>query len=94
LRAGPRNLIRDAPQTVFAPLASQLLRAWKESFTHRERSLEEAIVINLGANVTVFLLFFGIALLDAVRARDVIAALLWVALGLVFLRADALKPKD
>ena len=51
-------------------------------------------MINLGANVTVFLLFFGIALLDAVRSRDLIAALLWVALGVVFLRADALKQKD
>lgn len=51
-------------------------------------------MINLGANVTVFLLFFGIALLDAIRSRDLVAAFLWLALGLVFLRADALKYKN
>lgn len=47
----------------------------------------------IGPNVTVFLLFFGIALLDALRSRDLLAAALWLALGLVFLRADALKRK-
>jgi hypothetical protein len=50
-------------------------------------------MINFGPNVTVFLLFFGIALLDAVRSRNLVVALLWLALGLVFLRADALKSK-
>jgi hypothetical protein len=50
-------------------------------------------VINLGANVTVFLLFFGMALLDAIRSRDLALAFLWLALGLVFLRADAPKRK-
>jgi hypothetical protein len=50
-------------------------------------------MINFGPNVAVFLLFFGIALLDAIRSRDLLAALLWLALGLVFLRSDALKKR-
>ena len=49
--------------------------------------------IKLGPNVTVFALFFGVSLLDAVRSHDWLRAFLWLALGLVFLRADALKPE-
>jgi hypothetical protein len=45
----------------------------------------------LGTNVAVFLLFFGISLLDALRSHDWLRAVLWLAIGLVFLRADALK---
>ena len=48
--------------------------------------------VKLGANVTVFLLFFGISVLDAIRSHDWPRALLWLALGFVFLRANALKP--
>jgi hypothetical protein len=47
--------------------------------------------VRMGTNVTVFLLFFGIALLDALRSQDWLRAAFWVAIGLVFLRADALK---
>jgi hypothetical protein len=51
--------------------------------------------LRLGANVTVFLLFFGIALLDALKSSDWLRAALWFALGLVFLRADSLRrPED
>ena len=46
-------------------------------------------------NITIFLLFFGIALLDAFKEHRWIAAVFWVALGLVFLRADlSRKPAD
>ena len=45
----------------------------------------------LGPNVTVFLLFFGIAMLDAFRSAEWLRAALWLALGLVFLGADSLK---
>jgi len=45
----------------------------------------------VGTNVTVFLLFFGVALLDAARSHDWLQTMLWLALGFVFLRADALK---
>lgn len=48
------------------------------------------VMMDLGPNVTVFLLFFGLALLDATLSGDLIAACLWIALGLVFLRADTL----
>jgi galactitol-specific phosphotransferase system IIC component len=44
----------------------------------------------LGPNVAVFLLFFGIALLDAIRLRDWIRSALWLAVGLVFLWGDTL----
>jgi hypothetical protein len=53
----------------------------------------EVVMIKFGANVTVFLLVFGMALLDAVASRDAMGALLWLALGLVFLRADTLQAK-
>lgn len=45
----------------------------------------------LGTNVTIFALFFGISLLDAFRNHDWLAAAFWLAIGLVFLRADALR---
>ncbi len=47
--------------------------------------------LRFGTNVTVFLLFFGIALLDAVQSQAWLRAAFWLAIGLVFLRADALK---
>lgn len=47
----------------------------------------------LGTNVTIFLLFFGIALLDALGSGRWFVALFWLAIGVLFLRADALKPK-
>jgi len=45
----------------------------------------------VATNVTIFLLFFGIALLDAVRSHDWLTTMFWLAVGVVFLRADALK---
>jgi hypothetical protein len=47
--------------------------------------------LRLGTNVTVFLLFFGIALLDALQSRDWLRSAFWLAIGLVFLRADSLR---
>jgi hypothetical protein len=47
--------------------------------------------VRVGSNVTVFLLFFGIALLDAIQSHAWVRAVLWVAIGLVFLRADSLR---
>ena len=44
-----------------------------------------------GTNITIFLLFFGLSLLEAVQARDWLKAVLWLAIGLVFLRADGLR---
>lgn len=44
--------------------------------------------LRVGSGFTIFLLFFGISLLDAVRGRDWLRALLFFALGLVFLFAE------
>ena len=41
-----------------------------------------------GTNVTIFALFFGLTLLEAIQTRDWLRAMFWLALGLVFLRAD------
>ncbi len=34
--------------------------------------------------LTVFILFFGLGLLDAVRTGDVARALFWIGMGIVF----------
>jgi hypothetical protein len=49
--------------------------------------------IRLGTNVAVFALFFGISLLDAFQAHNWIRAAFWLAIGLVFLRGDALRAR-
>lgn len=40
------------------------------------------------ANITVFVLFFGIALVEAIQRNNWIEAALFLALGLLSLRAD------
>jgi hypothetical protein len=45
----------------------------------------------MGTNVTVFLLFFGVALLESVQSRNWLKAIFWVAIGFVFLLADRQK---
>jgi hypothetical protein len=47
--------------------------------------------LRLGANVAVFLLFFGISLLDAIWTRHWVGAVLWLAFGALFLRGDSRK---
>ena len=47
-----------------------------------------------GTNVTVFLLFFGIALLEALDERNWLKAALWLAVGLVFLFADNVRSRS
>jgi hypothetical protein len=44
--------------------------------------------LKLGANVTVFLVFFGLSLLDAIASHHWVGVLLWVAFGALFVRAD------
>jgi hypothetical protein len=55
--------------------------------------LAEAIMkrIKLNANFAVFLLFFGVATLEAFQTGNLIKAAFWLAIGLVFLLADNLK---
>ena len=47
--------------------------------------------IRLSANFTVFLLFFGVAMLEAFQTRNWLKALFWIAIGIVFLAADNLR---
>ncbi len=43
------------------------------------------------ANVTVFLIFFGIALIEALQNRNWLEALLFLSLGVISLKADIKK---
>lgn len=43
------------------------------------------------ANITVFLLFFGIALIEAVQKKNWLEAALFAALGVLSLRGDLIK---
>jgi len=46
--------------------------------------------IRLSTNFTVFVLFFGVALLEAFQTRNWLKAIFWVAISIVFLAADNL----
>lgn len=50
--------------------------------------------LRAGANFAVFVLFFGMALLEAFQAGHWAKAGLWVLAGLIFLAADNLRSKD
>ncbi|HEU4859571.1 MAG TPA: hypothetical protein VFT15_07035 [Chitinophagaceae bacterium] len=47
--------------------------------------------IRLGTNFTAFLLFFGIATLEAFRTKNWLEVLFWLVIGVVFLVGDNLK---
>lgn len=47
--------------------------------------------MNLGPNFAVFVLFFGVAAVQAVRTQDWLMVAFWAAIGLVFLWADLKK---
>jgi len=47
--------------------------------------------IRLSTNFTIFVLFFGIATLEAFQTRNWLKAAFWVAIGIVFLSADNLR---
>ena len=47
--------------------------------------------LKLGGNVAVFLVFFGISLIDAIWSHHWLGAFLWLAFGALFLRADSAK---
>ncbi|HWI93989.1 MAG TPA: hypothetical protein VNT20_22095 [Flavisolibacter sp.] len=50
--------------------------------------------IRLGDGFVVFILFFGIALLDAVHSFDWLRVVFWLATGGVFIIADNLKKTE
>jgi hypothetical protein len=43
--------------------------------------------LKVGANFAIFIIFFGIALIEAIQKNNWLEALLFVALGLMFLMA-------
>lgn len=47
--------------------------------------------LNLSTNIIIFLLFFGVALLEAIKEGNWIKSVLWAAVGIVFLLADNIK---
>ena len=50
--------------------------------------------IKLSTNFAVFLLFFGVAALEAFQTANYLKAAFWIAIGIVFLVADNLKKND
>lgn len=50
--------------------------------------------IKFNTNIAIFLLFFGVALLEAFQMRNWIQAAFWLAIGIVFLVADNLKRSE
>jgi len=50
--------------------------------------------IHFGQGFIVFILFFGIALLDAIHNFDWLRISFWLAIGLVFILADNLKKAE
>lgn len=49
--------------------------------------------IKLGSNFAVFLLFFGVAMLEAFQTHNWIKSFFWLAIGIVFLVADNIKKR-
>jgi hypothetical protein len=47
--------------------------------------------LRLSTNFAVFLLFFGVAAVEAFQTRDWLKAVFWLAIGIVFFAADNLK---
>ena len=47
--------------------------------------------IGFGTNVTVFVIFFGLSLIDAIWSHHWVGALLWLGFGLLFVRGDSPK---
>jgi len=47
--------------------------------------------IRFNANFTIFVLFFGLSLLESIQTGNWLKAFLWFAIGVAFLLADNLK---
>lgn len=47
--------------------------------------------IKLGYNFVIFLLFFGISLIEAFQNKNLLEAVFWIAIGIFFLMADNLR---
>jgi hypothetical protein len=49
--------------------------------------------IRLGTNFAVFILFFGVAMLEAFQSHNWLKSIFWLVIGIVFLVADNLGKK-
>ena len=49
-------------------------------------------ILKIPASFTVFLIFFGISLLEAFRTRNWINVVFWIGIAIMFLLADGFKP--
>ena len=49
--------------------------------------------IKFGMNFAIFLLFFGVAVIEAIQTKNWLKVGFWIAISLVFLFADNLKKK-
>lgn len=47
--------------------------------------------VTIGTNLVIFLLFFGVGLLEAIQSANWGKATFWVVIGIVFLVADNFK---
>jgi hypothetical protein len=50
--------------------------------------------IKFGTGFTIFIIFFGIAVVEAFDKQDWIWVVLWILIGMVFLYADNMKSKS
>jgi hypothetical protein len=50
--------------------------------------------IRFGTNFIVFVLFFGVAMLEAFQTKNWLKSIFWLAIGIVFLVADNFRKKD
>ncbi|MEK6855310.1 MAG: hypothetical protein AABX73_03760 [Nanoarchaeota archaeon] len=49
--------------------------------------------LKFGMNFTVFILFFGVAVVEAIQTKNWLKVGFWIAISLVFLFADNFKKK-
>jgi uncharacterized membrane protein len=49
--------------------------------------------LKFGTNFALFVLFFGVALLDAFQSGNWIRAIFWVAIGVTFIIGDNMRAK-
>jgi len=48
----------------------------------------------IGSNFVIFILFFGVAALEAIQTKNWLKVLFWLAISLVFLFADNFKERS
>jgi hypothetical protein len=46
------------------------------------------------AGFTIFIIFFGIALIESIREGDLLLILFWICMGLMFAYADSKKKQN